>query len=230
MNTNSVLFNIGDSVKVKPGILDPDTEAFSIEGWQGRIIGISPGQEDGMTLIDIKWDSMTLQNMPKQSIETCEEEGLDWTQMGLYSEDLELTTARDTEDDVERVREELETAHYHSYRWLGEDGKRIQQILAGVNHDNEREVIARWGAYLEQHLSFPFDAVLDEWQERGPLRSGDKVKVKKISLVDDLYGIIVELRCGRKKYDFPLCDLAATDKKLPNTRLIQDYRVWFANR
>jgi hypothetical protein len=113
---------------------------------------------------------------------------------------------------------------------LGEPGKRIQQILAGVDPDDEVEVIERWGDYLEQHLSFPFDAVVDEFQERGPLRAGDKVSVKRISLVDDFYGIIVELRRGRKKYDFPLCDLAATNKQSPNAQLIQDYRVWFANR
>ena len=229
MNADSASFRIGDSVKVKPDVLDPDTEAFSLEGWQGRIIGIRP-QEDGTTIVDIEWDSMTLRNMPKQSIESCEEEGLDWTQMGLHPEDLELTAAKDTEDDVKRVQEELNTVHDQSYSWLGEEGKRIQQILAGVNHENEHEVIERWKTYLEQHVFFPFEAVVDEWHERGQLRSGDKVNVKRISLVDDFYGIIVESRCRRKKYDCPLYELATRDKTSSNHQLIQDYRVWFANR
>jgi hypothetical protein len=60
--------------------------------------------------------------------------------------------------------------------------------------------------------------------------SRQKVSVKRISLVDDFYGIIVELRQGRKKYDTPLCELAATNEQSPNAQLIQDYRVWFANR
>ncbi len=229
MDPKTTSFKIGDSVKVKPGTLDPDTEAFSIGGWQGRIIGIMR-QENGMTLIDIQWDSLTLHNMPKQSIEFCEEEGFDWTQMGLYAEDLELTSERDTQEDVKRVQEELATIHHHSYSWLGEEGTRIQQILAGVNHEKEREVFERWRTYLEHHLSFPFEAIVDEWQERGPLCSGDTVYVKKISLVDEVYGIIVSLKRRRKHYDFPLCDLAATDKTSSNAQLIQDYRVWFANR
>lgn len=229
MKADNTSLKIGDSVKVKPGVLDPDTGALSLEGWQGRIVDIRP-QEEGKTLIDIEWDSRTLREMPKASIDACEEEGLSWTLMALYAEDLVLTTARDTPDDVKRAREELETAHIRSYTWLGEPGKRIQQILAGVDPDDEMEVIERWGEYLEQHLSFPFDAVVDEFQERGPLRDGDKVSVKRISLVDDFYGIIVELRRGRKKYDIPLCELAATNKQSPNAQLIQDYRVWFANR
>lgn len=229
VNTNKTSLNIGDSVKVKPNVLDPDTEAFSLEGWQGRILDIRP-QKDGTTIVDIEWDSITLREMPQQSIEACEEEGLDWTQMGLYPDDVEVTAERDTEQDVKHVQEELEQVLYKSYRWLGDAGKRIQNILSGVDHGNEIAVMKRWGAYLEEHLNFPFEAEVDEWQERGPLRSGDKVSVKTISLIDGLYGIIVAVRLGRKKYDCPLCELAAIDKQSANAQLIQDYRVWFANR
>ncbi len=42
--------------------------------------------------------------------------------------------------------------------------------------------------------------------------------------------IIVTCKAGRKKYAFPLADLAAIEKKSDNARHIQDYRVWFANR
>jgi hypothetical protein len=88
-------------------------------------------------------------------------------------------------------------------------------------------VMKRWGAYLEAHLNFPFDAEVDEWQERGPLRSGDRVSVKKISLVDDFYGVIVALRLGRRKYDCPLCDLAVIDKQSANAQLIQYTPITF---
>ncbi len=103
--------------------------------------------------------------MSQQSIESCEEEGLDWTQMGLYPDDVEVTTARDTEQDVKHAQEEREQVSYKSYRWLGEAGKRIQQILRGVDHGNDMAVMRRWGTYLEEHLSVPFDAEVDEWQE-----------------------------------------------------------------
>lgn len=229
MNNSETSLKIGDSVRIKPDVLDPDTEAFTLEGWQGRILDIKP-QEDGTTIIDIEWDSITLREMPISSLETCEEEGLDWTQMGLYPHDVEETTARDTEQDVKHAQNELKLVLEQSYSWLGDVGKRIQQILRGVDHGNEMAVMKRWGAYLEEHLTFPFDAEVDEWQERGPLRSGDRVIVKKISLIDDLYDVIATLRLGRRKYECPLCDLAVINKQSANAQLIQDYRVWFANR
>jgi hypothetical protein len=220
-------FKIGDVVRVKQGVLDPDTEAFSIGGWQGRVLEIR-AQEDETSIIDIEWDSITLQKMPQESIERCEEEGLDWTQMGLYTEDLESAEARDTEEQVQQVRKEIEKSHYYS--WLGEEGKRIERILEGIDPDDELAIFERWQEYLEQHLSFPFEAVVNEWQERGPLKAGDTGSIKRISMVDELYGVIVELRVGGKKYEYPLCEFAATDKESSNYQLIQDYRVWFANR
>lgn len=229
MSNNTTALKIGDVVKVKPEVLDPDTEAFSIGGWQGRIIDIRT-DEDEASIIDIEWDSITLRNMPAESIERCEEEGLDWTQMGLYPEDLVLAEARATQKQVQQVQKEIEERYSQSYLWLGEEGKRIGKILAGLDPDDEIAMLERWEEYLEQHLSFPFEAVVDEWQERGPLKAGDTGSINSISMVDELYGIIVELRVGRKKYEYPLCEFVATDKQSSNYQLIQDYRVWFANR
>jgi hypothetical protein len=56
------------------------------------------------------------------------------------------------------------------------------------------------------------------------------VSVKKISIIDDLYGIVVELRRGREKYDHPLSDLEVINRESPNYQPIKDYCVWFANR
>jgi hypothetical protein len=67
-------FKIGDVVRVKQGVLAPDTEAFSIGGWRGRILAIR-AQEDETTIIDIEWDRIRLRTMPQESIERCEDEG-----------------------------------------------------------------------------------------------------------------------------------------------------------
>ena len=47
--------SIGDSVKVKEGIMCPDDDSVCIGGWQGRISGI---EDDG--IVEICWDSMPL--------------------------------------------------------------------------------------------------------------------------------------------------------------------------
>jgi hypothetical protein len=54
--------------------------------------------------------------------------------------------------------------------------------------------------------------------------------VHGIELVDDLYGIIVDVRFGLRKYAHPLCNLEVLDKKSPNYQHVMDYAVWFANR
>jgi hypothetical protein len=46
---------------------------------------------------------------------------------------------------------------------------------------------------------------------------------------DDSYGVIVDVRLGRRKYAFPLCNLEVADTESPNYRIVHDYRVWFAN-
>ena len=55
---------VGDSVKVKKGVLDPDDNKTDISGWQGRVIKL----EESENAIEIAWDSITLLNMPKASI------------------------------------------------------------------------------------------------------------------------------------------------------------------
>ena len=208
------MFKAGDSVVVKPGIVDPD---FSIEigGWQGRILGIGPDREDTVLIC---WDSITLKNMPGSVIEQSEEQGLDWTKMYLEAQEVELTSPRDTEDDVVRAINELSKKYAWSY--LGEEGKRIGKVLAGVDEDNEMGALDAWEEHLRKSLVFPFEAEVAEYQDRGPLQAGDRVKVTNISLVDDLYGIIVDLRRGRRKYAFPLWIWRLW------TRIHQTIRLW----
>ena len=214
---------VGDSVIVKPNIKDPDF-GIDIGGWQGRISEISA--EDNLICID--WDSMTLKNTPPSVIEKSEEEGWGWHQMYLAATEVERAEPRDTEEAVAEVVDRLET----SYGWssLGEEGKRIQEVLADIDPEDEWEVLEAWETYLGQHLRFPFKAEVSEFQERGPLQSGDRVNVHRIVDTDERYGILVDIRHGREEYVFPLCDLEATGRKSTNYSSLRPYVVWFANR
>lgn len=214
---------LGDAVIVKPNIEDPDL-SINIGGWQGRVSEIN--EKDNLICID--WDSLTLKQIPAETIDQCEEEGLDWARMYLHPEEVERTRARDRENDVEEVIEMLESKHGWSY--LGEEGKRIQAVLDKAENGSEWAAYEAWEAHFEQVLNFPFEAEVSEWQEKGSLRTGDEVKVLGIEGSEELYGILVSLRRERRKYVFPLCDLEVVDKSSSNYQSVKDYAVWFANR
>jgi hypothetical protein len=217
---------VGDSVVVKPGVIDPD---FGVDmgAWQGRIMDIHTTEREGVC-VAIRWDSVTLRNMPASSIEQCEQQGLDWTECVLLAGEVERTTPRDREQDAEQVAAEL--AKQYAWSHLGEQGRRIGQVLGSVDPDDEVDGMYAWEEYLTEHLSFPFEAEVDEVQERGPLQDGDRLKVTGISLVDEMYGVIVDVWHGRHKYAMHLCGLAVVDERSPNHQLVKDYGVWFANR
>ena len=219
-------YKIGDSVVVKAGVKYPDFGG-DIGGWQGRVTEIKSYQP-GKVTVTFQWDSLSLKRMPASAIQRCEEKGLDWTTMGLYSEEVERAEPCDTQDDVDAVIEELSAEH--SWDYLGEQGRRIHQVLREVDEDDEMDAFAAWSGYLEEGLSFPFDAEISESQEHGPLQAGEHVTVTGIEGVEDLYGVLVNVKVGRKRYVFPLCDLDATDEISPNYQLVDDYAVWFANR
>jgi hypothetical protein len=210
-------FTIGDSVKVKRGIQCPDDKSVDVSGWQGRIFDI----EDD--LIGIRWDSITLKHVPEKYIKNSEEDGFDWTELYLSADEVEPALPRDLEGDAESFAEKI--AGKALCFGTGKEGERILKVIDGAE-----DAVEAWNSHLNTVLTFPFEAEISEPQDRGSLKYGDSVTVLGISDTDDLYGILVDITCGRKRYVFPLCDLNALDEKSKNYTPIKDYCVWFANR
>jgi hypothetical protein len=217
---------VGDSGVVRPGVKDPTTDD-EIGGWQGRITEIEPSDKYGQ-LVCIAWDSLTLKEMPGDMIRRFEQEGLDWQLMYLAADELLPAQPRDSKRDVKKVVVDL--FDEHGWAYLGEQGDRIQEVLRDADQDDPLEPFEAWSDHLGQHLHFPFLAEVYELPERGPLRSGEHVWVQRITMIDDSYGIIVAVANNRVDYEFPLCDLKATDRESRNYQLTDDYAVWFANR
>ena len=218
-------FNIGDSVRVKAGVKDPDNLDHDIGGWQGRVTEIL---EDGVVMI--KWDSIALKAMSPAAIAKYEREGFDWTTMGLDAADYELASPRDTKADATKIAEQLERVH--QWDGIGDESVIIKEALGQLdpNDSDEMDQFEAWRDYLQKRLTFPFEAEVSEFQERGPLKTGDVIKVQSIASVEDLYGLIMNVSRKGRRFAFPLCDLEATDKKSKNHELVKAYAVWFANR
>jgi len=93
-----------------------------------------------------------------------------------------------------------------------------------------------WESWLSQNLIIPFEIkrVEDEEGFRGrkskaPFGIGHIMKVLSILEEDDLYGIIVKVREGRRTGYIPLCDVEVTSKEDPSFWPVREYVVWFAN-
>ena len=134
----------------------------------------------------------------------------------------------DTQAATETTRTELSS----KYRWsfLGEEGRRINAVLAGVESKNQLAQFKAWERYLQKTLKFPFEAEVTEFLARGQLHVGDIVKILRMELVDDSYGIIVHCKRYQRLLDAPLADLECTDLQSVNYEPLKDYAVWFANR
>lgn len=193
-------FPIGESVVVNPGVIDPDY-GFDMGGWQGRVTENHHADEQGNPLVSIAWDSITLKQMPVEMIECCEEDGLDWSSMGLYASEVMSASPRDKIHQVDQVKAEIENAHEMDY--LGEQGRRMQQVLNGAVRKSELGRFDAWGKYLKEKLTFPFEAEVSEPQGRGPIRTGERVSVLGIEIVDDSYGIIVSIKTKRDTMTSP---------------------------
>ncbi|NMF06676.1 calcium-binding protein [Clostridium beijerinckii] len=83
------------------------------------------------------------------------------------------------------------------------------------------------GKYLNAKLKFPFESIVIESDYDSIIKVGDRLKVLGIGMIDDLHGIIVDVKKGRRKYCIELCLLEAEGKE---KEIVDDYSVWFCNR
>lgn len=219
-------FKVGESVAVKPGVQDPDY-GDDMSGWQGRVIEIEEHPPEP-PIVTVRWDSLTLHNMPRTSIERAEKEGLDWSEMNLYSTELEEATSRDSLEDVAAAAREIAT--HVGWLHLDEGDDRIQKVLNGIDPQDDDACLEAWFRYLEKTLTFPFEAKLTEFDLFGPIRAGDTIRVIALNEVFEDYGILVDVKKGRETYQLPLADLEVKDYRAPQYQVVKGYAVWFANR
>lgn len=217
-------FRIGDSVVVKPGVMDPDEPTISLAGWQGWVTEIYA--ESGT--LAFEWDSLALKSIPDDYIRKCELEGLGWETMILEAREVSPAKPRDTPHETEAVYEEIMARH----RWdfLSDDNPGISELLRPLGNADELTCLHTWKEHLEQVLRFPFKACRQEKLGRGPVAVGEVVEVLGIEDLNGLAGLLANVRLHRRSYIVPLCDLEATDHASVNYQPLNDYVVWFANR
>lgn len=104
-----------------------------------------------------------------------------------------------------------------------------KKVLNGVSSKSIDNQLKIWLDYLEKELTFPFKASIQD-SENFELQWKDIVNVKQIEDFVDMYGVLLEIRKGRKKFIFPLCDLEVVEKQSSNSFIIDAFLEWWTEK
>src|SRR5436190_6663684 len=81
-------FKVGDKVRVRSGVSDPDFPDMPLGGWTGTVTEII--EHKGQINCVFKLDDRTMKSLHPIYRKRCERDGLDFETMGLGEEDLEI--------------------------------------------------------------------------------------------------------------------------------------------
>jgi SAM-dependent methyltransferase len=85
--SDSPRFQVGDKVRVKYGVIDPDFADMPLGGWTGTITEII--EQKGQIDCVLRLDDRTLKSLHPIYRKRCERDGLDFKTMWLGEEDIE---------------------------------------------------------------------------------------------------------------------------------------------
>lgn len=225
-STAPAKFALGAPVRVLSGVMDPDFPDIPLGGWTGKIAEVEEGTSP---LYLIRWSKDTINNMHPVYRKRCERDGLDFEEMRLFEEDLELDLGGPVilEPPAKIITPPLS---------MKEQDDRIRTVFGQTKDDNLPEVddasLHTYYKFLEVKLSFPFEATWARETARGNVT--EKVTVLALGgfeddpWIDDLYGILCKVQLNRGNGEMPLAEIEKVIGK-PNKQLAEDYAYWFWN-
>lgn len=101
----------------------------------------------------------------------------------------------------------------------------MDEIL--VDTYDEYEQISAWHCYLEDNISFPFEAVCEKQMLRSPLRIGEQVTATGLAKTDDCgEGIVVIIKWQDRVFAVPLEQLIPADINADFREAMEDWEYW----
>lgn len=219
-------FTVGDAVRVRTGVTDPDFSDIPLGGWAGKITEVEDGDPP---LYLIRWSQDTLKNMHPVYRKRCERDGLDHEEMRLGEDELEA-------DNGGPVVLEQPTKIVTPPLSMKDQDDRIRAVFGLTRDDLLPEVdddsLRTYYKHLAATLKFPVEAT---WaKEVGLGEVTEKVSIHTLGgfdddpWIDDTYGILCKARMKGGEGELPLAEMEKVKGK-PNKQLLEDYAYWFWN-
>ena len=210
-------FKVGDKVRVKYGVIDPDYPDIPLGGWTGDITEVE--QAPGRDTYEIRWDKRTLEGMHPVYRKRCERDSLELENMRLGDEDLEP-------DDGKRIPIEQPTKIVAKPLSEEDQDDRVRMAF-GLTHDDPlpqvgRKTLLTYHRYLAKNLGFPFRASSKLY---GLAMTVHRLLGPREYDLEEEAGLLCEIRCSQGTFEIPLSELDDVE----NCKLVEDYGYWFWN-
>lgn len=219
-------FSIGDKVRVRSRVCDPDYDDLTIGGWAGVVGQVKRGAPPTCL---VRWSGETLESQSAIYRRRCERDGFECDSMWLGEDDLEI-------DAGGPIKIEQPNGIVTKPLSMDDQDDRIRAVFGLTSDDPlpavDFDSLLAYHQHLSESLIFSFEA--DYSRKTGPFQMTTR-RLTVIGLgeaeepwIDDMYGLICRAREGRRRTDVPLCDLEVK-KRNPMRRLVADYSYWFTN-
>jgi hypothetical protein len=225
----SPLFDIGDKVRVKPGVQHPEFADIPLGGWSGTIEDVEPSDDE--TIYQIGWDRRTLAAMHSVFLKRCQRDDLIVETSWLDDDAIEP-------DDGTPIPIEQPTKIITPPLSEMNQDDRIRKAF-GLTHDDplpevSDEALLVYHRYLHGKLKFPFTALYGGEEQIGPF-SRKRTTMTVMKLVDPEDEALTEedgLRLTARYRDREIvASLSGIEvrRKDRNYKLVDDYGYWFHN-
>ena len=217
-------FTVGDKVRVKSGVSDPDFPDMPLGGWTGTLTEII--EHKGQYTCVFELDDRTLASLHPVYRKRCERDGLDFETMGLTEGELEP-------DDGTPVVIEQPTEIKTPQLSEKDRDDRIR-VVFGLTHDDplplvSPETLTTYCGYLTTNLKLP---IITSCWEKSSTFTSKKISVSITKLeapveeeFDEECGLFGIAATKEGEIEIPLESLDLK-KQDPNYRLISDYTYW----
>ena len=215
-------FDVGDRVRVKPGIRDDDHPDIPLGGWAGTV-----SEVHRRGIYSVHWSRETLASVHPIYKKRCAIDGTMLEEYWLQDNDLEPDTGGP-------LAIEQPTAITPRPLSVDEQGDRVRMVF-GLTTDDflpsvDDDSLETYYDHLKGRLSLPFEAsYLD--RESDFLRSLRTRLVKVVALDRERYwdeddGILCRIDSAAGEETLPLTDLELR-RSDQNYQLLNDYAAWF---